>query len=70
MDEDQMINPQAQAAQQNNALGTGFSFGGYTPQNLLSSQTPQNLLASPAPGSPLQPRTTLRIMPRPRPPPN
>lgn len=51
MDEDQMINPQAQAAQQNNALGTGFSFGGYTPQNLLSSQTPQNLLASPAPGS-------------------
>ena len=58
MEEDQMINPQAQAAQQENAAassaasGPKYSFGsGYMPQNLLSAQTPQNLLASPAPGA-------------------
>lgn len=66
MEEDAMINPQAQAAQQNRQGGpssnahthssssnlgqqNAFSFGGMTPQSLLSAgQTPQNLLASPA----------------------
>lgn len=59
MEEDQMINPQALAAQQqagssaaaNLGGGPQYSFGGFTPQNLLSSQTPQNLLSSPAPGT-------------------
>jgi hypothetical protein len=59
MDEDQMINPSAQALQQSqssqNTLSRPpqYSFGGdfSTPQNLLSTgATPQNLLASPAPG--------------------
>ena len=65
MEEDAMINPQAQAAQQNRQVGLGsttqthstsnlsqqnsFSYGGVTPQNLLSAgQTPQNLLVNPA----------------------
>ena len=64
MEEDAMINPQAQAAQQNRQGGPSsitqtqsstpnfrdaFGLGGMTPQNLLSAgQTPQNLLASPA----------------------
>lgn len=66
MEEDAMINPQAQAAQQNRQVGpssnaqthsttsnlnqqNAFSYGGMTPQSLLSAgQTPQNLLASPA----------------------
>ena len=53
MEEDQMINPQAAAQQQQQGQNPApnYNFGGFTPQNLLSSQTPQNLLASPAPGS-------------------
>ena len=56
MEEDQMINPQAQEAQQRQAAQGGdgrnalmgghhYSFGGLTPQNLLG--TPQNLLGTP-----------------------
>jgi len=48
MEEDIMINPQAQAAQQLNAVSHGNPFGGMTPQNLLASATPKNLLTSPA----------------------
>lgn len=54
MEEDAMINPQAQAAQQQQLYQQQqhqFGLGGTTPQNLLSSQTPQNLLASPAPAA-------------------
>lgn len=51
LEEDQMINPAAQqeqlgsqSRQQTNPL---YSFGGFTPQNMLSTgQTPQNLLSS------------------------
>jgi transcription initiation factor TFIID TATA-box-binding protein len=60
MEEDQMINPQAQEAQQRQAAQGGenrnsmmgghhYSFGGLTPQNLLGSgQTPHSLLSSPS----------------------
>ena len=58
MEEDQMINPQAQEAQQRQAAQGGdnrssgmhhYSFGGFTPQNLLGSgQTPHSLLSSPS----------------------
>ena len=57
MDDDQMINPQAQEAQQRHAAAVGnslmgghhYSFGGMTPQNLLGSgQTPHILLSSPS----------------------
>ena len=57
MDDDQMINPQAQEAQQRHAAAVGnslmgghhYSFGGMTPQNLLGSgQTPHSLLSSPS----------------------
>lgn len=48
MEEDSMINPQAQAAQQQAAAANAANpFGGMTPQNLLSA-TPKNLLQSPA----------------------
>jgi len=56
IEEDQMINPQAQQAQQSQSQNRppAYSFGGpdfSTPQSLLASgATPQNLLASPAPG--------------------
>lgn len=46
MDEDQMINPSAQAKQEQNSK---MFLGGMTPQNLLGSgQTPHSLLSSPA----------------------
>ena len=50
MDEDHMINPQAQARQEHRTQGQDMRlFGGMTPQNLLSSgQTPHSLLNSPA----------------------
>ena len=65
MEEDAMINPQAQAAQQtrqggpssnvpnhtntpNMGSSNAFSFGGMTPQNLLSAGQTPNLLQSPA----------------------
>ena len=53
MEEDQMINPSAQAKQEQKTQdphqGGGRFFGGMTPQNLLQSgQTPHSLLASPA----------------------
>ena len=52
MDEDHMINPQAQARQEHRTQSGGQDmrlFGGMTPQNLLSSgQTPHSLLSSPA----------------------
>ena len=48
MEEDHMINPQAQAKQEQKTSQNQF-FGGMTPQNLLGSgQTPHSLLASPA----------------------
>ena len=59
MEEEQMINPQAQEAQQRQAAavesrnshlgGHHYSFGGMTPQNLLGlGQTPHSLLSSPS----------------------
>jgi len=48
MEEDQMIAPAAIAQQQDPP--NMYSFGGFTPQNMLSTTTPQNLLASPAVG--------------------
>jgi len=50
MEEDQMIDPAAQGAQIQQNPPNMYSFGGFTPQNMLSSTTPQNLLASPAVG--------------------
>ncbi len=50
MEENQMIDPQAQAKQEQGDNQNRF-FGGMTPQNMLGSgQTPHSLLASPAPG--------------------
>jgi len=50
LEEDQMINPSAQADQlggQSRQASNLYSFGGFTPQNLLSTgQTPQNLLST------------------------
>ena len=43
LEEDQMIAPQAQEAQHQNR----YSFGGFTPQNMLSTgQTPTNMLST------------------------
>jgi len=70
MEEDQMINPQAQEAQQRQAAeGKGiqnfYSFGGMTPQNLLGSgQTPLSLLSnSPALGSSIHQQFSGSAMP-------
>jgi len=51
LEEDQMINPAAQegqlGAQRSQASNPLYSFGGFTPQNMLSTgQTPQNLLST------------------------
>jgi len=51
LEEDQMINPSAQAdqlsSQNRQAANPLYSFGGFTPQNMLSTgQTPQNLLST------------------------
>merc|ERR1712153_213283 len=49
MEEDQMINPLAQAKQEQKTQNNIFFGSGMTPQNLLGSgQTPHSLLASPA----------------------
>jgi len=49
MEEDQMINPSAQAKQEQKTQNNLFFGSGMTPQNLLGSgQTPHSLLASPA----------------------
>jgi len=46
LEEDQMIAPQAQEAQQNRQQNM-YSFGGFTPQNMLSTgQTPNNMLST------------------------
>jgi len=52
MEEDAMIAPAAQVAQQNQQQQPPnmYTFGGFTPQNMLGTNTPQNLLASPAIG--------------------
>jgi len=47
LEEDQMIAPQAQEAQQQNRQQNMYSFGGFTPQNMLSTgQTPANMLST------------------------
>eukprot|EP00092_Neocalanus_flemingeri_P025343 GFUD01027478.1.p1 GENE.GFUD01027478.1~~GFUD01027478.1.p1 ORF type:complete len:314 (+),score=118.92 GFUD01027478.1:89-1030(+) len=47
LEEEQMIAPQAQEAQQQNRSSNMYSFGGFTPQNMLSTgQTPNSMLST------------------------
>jgi len=46
LEEDQMIAPQAQEAQQQNRQQNMYSFGGFTPQNMLSTGQTPNMLST------------------------
>eukprot|EP00090_Calanus_glacialis_P031779 TRINITY_DN5279_c0_g1_i2.p1 TRINITY_DN5279_c0_g1~~TRINITY_DN5279_c0_g1_i2.p1 ORF type:complete len:314 (-),score=130.98 TRINITY_DN5279_c0_g1_i2:286-1227(-) len=46
LEEDQMIAPQAQEAQQQNRSSNLYSFGGFTPQNMLSTGQTPNMLST------------------------
>eukprot|EP00092_Neocalanus_flemingeri_P078032 GFUD01096972.1.p1 GENE.GFUD01096972.1~~GFUD01096972.1.p1 ORF type:complete len:331 (-),score=121.13 GFUD01096972.1:184-1176(-) len=46
LEEEQMIAPQAQEAQQQNRSSNMYSFGGFTPQNMLSTGQTPNMLST------------------------